>query len=44
MLFPPSAVQAEANVGALGWRLTSGEVEELDALAITGQLKFGQHG
>lgn len=36
--------QAEANCGALGWRLTADEVEQLDALAIEGQLKFGQHG
>lgn len=45
---PPSpcvlAWQAEANCGALGWRLTADEVEQLDALAIEGQLKFGQHG
>lgn len=39
-----SAKQASGNAGALGWRLTTGEVEELDALAITGSLKLGQHG
>lgn len=36
--------QAVGNAGALGWRLTSGEVAELDELAITGTLKLGQHG
>ncbi|PRW59845.1 2,5-didehydrogluconate reductase [Chlorella sorokiniana] len=39
-----SATQAQSNVGALGWRLTEGDVAELDELAIEGSLKFGQHG
>lgn len=37
-------LQAQSNVGALGWRLTQGDVAELDELAIEGSLKFGQHG
>ena len=36
--------QAEANCGALGWRLAADEVEALDELAIEGHLLFGQHG
>ncbi|KAI7840283.1 hypothetical protein COHA_006065 [Chlorella ohadii] len=39
-----SQAQAESNVGALGWRLSEGDVSELDELAIEGSLKFGQHG
>jgi aryl-alcohol dehydrogenase-like predicted oxidoreductase len=39
-----NADQAKANTGALGWRLSSGDVEELDGLALEGRLKFGQHG
>ena len=39
-----SAAQAAANCGALGWRLSEGDVAELDEEAIEGQLKFGQHG
>lgn len=39
-----NAAQATANAGALGWRLTGGEVEELDELAIEGTLKLGQNG
>ncbi|PSC68389.1 2,5-didehydrogluconate reductase [Micractinium conductrix] len=39
-----NASQAAGNAGALGWRLSSGDVAELDELAIEGALKFGQHG
>ncbi|KAL4422152.1 hypothetical protein ABPG77_006841 [Micractinium sp. CCAP 211/92] len=39
-----NAAQATANAGALGWRLTEGEVGELDELAIEGTLKLGQNG
>ena len=39
-----NAAQAEGNVGALGWRLSSGDVDELDDVAVQGVLKFGQHG
>ena len=39
-----TAEQAKGNAGALGWRLTSEEVSELDELAIKGDLKLGQHG
>jgi len=39
-----NAAQATANGGALGWRLSGGDVAELDELAIEGALKFGQHG
>jgi aryl-alcohol dehydrogenase-like predicted oxidoreductase len=39
-----NAEQAAANCGALGWRLTSGDVDELDELALEGSLKLGQHG
>ncbi|KAL4458461.1 hypothetical protein ABPG75_013326 [Micractinium tetrahymenae] len=39
-----NAAQAAGNAGALGWRLTGGEVQELDELAIGGTLKLGQHG
>lgn len=39
-----NAAQAAGNAGALGWRLTGGEVDELDEVAIEGALKFGQHG
>ena len=41
---PSRFPQAQSNVGALGWRLTEGDVAELDELAIEGSLKFGQHG
>ena len=41
---PSCCPQAQSNVGALGWRLTEGDVAELDELAIEGSLKFGQHG
>lgn len=33
------ALQAESNLGALGWRLNSAEVSELDQVA--GRLKKG---
>ena len=36
--------QAEANTGALGWRLSGGDVGELDEAAVEGSLKLGQHG